>query len=76
MALRPSFLQHLLGIGDLGLQGMVARAFNPSAQEAEAGGSLSSRLAVLKLIISGLELRETLSGKTKNKTTKTPRDPD
>ena len=49
---------------------MVAHAFNPSTQEAEAGGSLSSRPAWSTEWMpgqSGLLLRETLSQDTTKK---------
>jgi hypothetical protein len=47
--------------------GMVAHAFNPSTQEAEAGGFLSSRPAWSTPGQPGLH-RKTLSRKTKTKT--------
>jgi hypothetical protein len=52
--------------------GMVAHAFNPSTQEAEAGGFLSSRPAWSTKGVPGQPglYRETLSSKT-NKQTKT-----
>jgi hypothetical protein len=50
-------------------QGVLAHAFNPSTQEAEAGGFLSSRPAWSTKWVPGQPglYRETLSRKTKNK---------
>jgi hypothetical protein len=54
------------------VSGMVAHAFDPSTQEAEAGGFLSSRPAWSTKWVPGQPglHRETLSGKTKQNKTK------
>jgi hypothetical protein len=52
------------------MESVVAQAFNPSTQEAEAGEFLSSRLAWSTKWVPGQPglHRETLSRKNKNKT--------
>jgi hypothetical protein len=52
---------------------MVAHTFNPSTQEAQTDGFLSSRLAWSTKRVPGQQgiYRETLSQKTKNKKNKT-----
>ena len=66
-----TFNSHVLTLSRNRSRAVVARAFNPSTWEAEAGGFLSSRPAWSTEWVPGQlgQHRETLSQKTKNKQT-------